>query len=152
MGYKRIQFHCLTNAVEGEGLVTFQRTNGLISTMIPVFKDKGQIHEAFALKLAKRSKPELNASFGVNESIPIEYSRTLEKYVRINGSDLIELPISEFDLPNKIILLGYIGPSEEDMYRTPLRFLEERKLEHDQPDTYGLVIIANQIRTFLNRK
>ena len=108
------------------------------------------IHESFALKIAKRWDPDLKTSFGVNESIPIEYSRTIEKYIRINGSDLIELPIREFDIPNKIILVGYIGPKDEDMYRTPLRFLENRKLENNQPDTYGLVIIANQIRTILN--
>lgn len=150
-----VQSHSIplfTEAVEGEGLVTFENTNGLISNMRPLIKHKDRIHESFALKIVKRWKPEHNISFRVNESIPIEYSRTLDKYIRINGSDLIELPISKFDLPNKIILLGYIGPTDEDKYKTPLRFLEKEELEHNQPDTYGLVIIANQIRTILNHK
>ena len=148
-----VQMHSIplfTEAVEEEGLVNFERTKGLINNMRPLIKDNNKIHESFALKIAKRWDPDLKTAFGVNESIPIEYSRTIEKYIRINGSDLIELPIREFDIPNKIILVGYIGPKDEDMYRTPLRFLENRKLENNQPDTYGLVIIANQIRTILN--
>jgi CHASE2 domain-containing sensor protein len=150
-----IQTHSIplfTEAVEDEGLLEFERTFGLISNMRPLININDTIHESFALKIAKGWKPDLKASFRVNESLPIEYSRTLDRYLRINGSDLIELPTSEFDIPNKIILVGYIGPSNEDMYKTPLRFLEDRKLKNSQPDTYGLVIIANQIRTILNHK
>ena len=145
-------FPLFTKAVEDEGLVRFEPTLGLISNMRPLTSVNDTIHESFALKIANRWNPDVKTTFGVNESFPIEYSNTLGTYLRINGSELIELPLSAFDIPNKIILVGYIGPTEEDMYKTPLRFLEDRDLKNSQPDTYGLVIIANQIRTILNRK
>lgn len=150
-----VQIHSIqlfTDAVEDEGLLKFENTFGLISNMRPLTKVNDKIHQSFALKIAKRWNPGLKTTFGVNESFPIEYSRTLDKYIRINGSDLIEMPVTNFDISNKIILVGYIGPTNEDMYRTPLRLLEKNKLKHNQPDTYGLVIIANQIRTILEYK
>ena len=106
------------NAVEGEGLVKFERSVGLISNMRPLSKIDGKIHESIALKI----------SFAVKESLPIEYSRTLDKYIHINGSDIIDLPISEFPFSNKIILVGYIGPTDENKFRTPLRFIEKKNL------------------------
>jgi CHASE2 domain-containing sensor protein len=78
----------------------------------------------------------------------------LNSLLTINGTDLIELPITEFDLEslkNKIFLVGYVGPDDEDMYKTPLRFLNKDSKAQNQPDTYGLVIIANQIRTLLDK-
>ncbi len=43
--------------------------------------------------------------------------------------------------------MGYLGPSNEDKHFTPLRSLG--RYDADEPDTYGLVIIANEIRTIL---
>jgi hypothetical protein len=46
-------------------------------------------------------------------------------------------------------LLGYIGPSNEDKHFTPIRLAE--KFPENEPDTYGIIIIANEIRTLLNK-
>jgi CHASE2 domain-containing sensor protein len=143
-----------TAAVDAEGFLKFEETNGLVSEMIPVKQINGKKHESIALKIAKLWKPELDNSYSYNKSLPIEYSRTLNSFLAINGTDLIELPITEFDLENlknKIFLVGYVGPDDEDMYRTPLRFLNKDLKAQNQPDTYGLVIIANQIRTLLDK-
>jgi hypothetical protein len=141
-----------TNVAEDEGLLEFETTSGLISNMRPLTKVNDKIHESFALRIAKRWNPDFKVSFRVNESLPIEYSSTVENYLQINGSELIDLPVSEFDLINKIFLVGYIGPTDEDKYRTPLRFIMKEKIGQNQPDTYGLVIVANQIRTILGHK
>ena len=122
--------------------------------MTPIKKIDEKIHESFALKIAKLWKPNLEISYSENKSLFIEYSRTLNSFLIINGADLIKLPITEFDLDNlkeKIFLVGYVGPNDEDMYRTPLRFLAKDTMAQNQPDTYGLVIIANQIRTLLDK-
>ena len=143
-----------TSAVDTEGFLTFEETNGLVSKMTPVKKIDGIIHESFALKIVKLWKPNLDVSFSENKSMFIEYSRTLKSFLIINGSDLIELPITDFDIDNlkeNIFLVGYIGPNDEDMYRTPLRFIAKDTIAQRQPDTYGLVIIANQIRTLLDK-
>ncbi len=157
VGTRGLEEHSIskfTNAVDDEGLINFEETNGLVSKMTPVKKIDEKIHMSFALKIAKLWKPTLDNSYTENKSVPIEYSRTLNSFLIINGSDLIELPISEFDLENlknKIFLVGYVGPNDEDMHRTPLRFLAKNTLAQKQPDTYGLVIIANQIRTLLDK-
>lgn len=122
--------------------------------MTPIKKIDEKIHESFALKIAKLWKPNLEISYSENKSMFIEYSRTLNSFLIINGADLIKLPITEFDLDNlkeRIFLVGYVGPNDEDMYRTPLRFLAKDTMAQNQPDTYGLVIIANQIRTLLDK-
>ena len=156
-GTKGLEEHSIskfTDAVDDEGLINFEETNGLVSKMTPVKKIDGKTHMSFALKIAKLWKPNFDISYNENKSLPIEYSRTLNSFLIINGSDLIGLPISEFDLENlknKIFLVGYVGPNDEDMYRTPLRFLGKDTLTQKQADTYGLVIIANQIRTLLDK-
>ena len=52
----------------------------------------------------------------------------------------------------KCFLVGYTGPENEDKHFTPLRFIDDKKYNHDEPDTYGLVIIANEMRTILEYK
>lgn len=156
-GGSGIEVHSIplfTSAVDDEGFLKFEETTGLVSKMTPVKQIDGKTHESFALKIAKQWKSNLDNSYALNKSLPIEYSRTLNSFLVINGSDLIELPITEFDLENlktKIFLVGYVGPTDEDMYRTPLRFLAKDTIAQNQPDTYGLVIIANQIRTLLDK-
>lgn len=144
-----------TSVVDSEGFLQFEETNGLVSKMTPIKKINGKIHESFALKISKLWRPDPTFSFSENKSLFIEYTRTLNSFLTINGSDLVSLSITDFDLDNlkeKIFLVGYIGPHEENMYRTPLRFLAEDTLPQTKPDTYGLVIIANQIRTLLDEK
>ena len=119
--------------------------------MTPLSKIENQIHESFAYKIVKYWKPDFKPDFEINDQIPINYQRPLENFLRLDGSFLLETSIDNFDLKNKIFLLGYIGPGKEDKYSTPLRFIG-KEFEHNDPDTYGLVIIANQIRTILNYK
>lgn len=153
-GNERHSLPIFTSAVSDEGFLDLNETNGLVSHMTPVVKIAESIKESFALKIAKRWSSNLNISFSPNKSIPIEYTRTANSFFNINGDDLISLPIAVYDLENmknKIFLLGYLGPSEEDKYRTPLRVIANDTISHNQPDTYGLVIIANQIRTLLDK-
>lgn len=141
-----------TKETEGEVLLDFETSFGLVSNMRPIEEVKSEILESFALKIAKRFNPGLQIPYHVNEFLPIEYKRTMNQFPYINGSELINVPVTNFDIANKIILVGYLGPTNEDKYKTPLRFIEEKEPEENQPDTYGLVIIANQIRTLLGEK
>lgn len=143
-----------TSAADGEGFSIFEEKTGLVSIMTPVKQINGKTQESFALKIVKRWKPALNISYPADKSLPIEYTRTLNSFLTIKGSDLIEVPVTNFDIDNlktKIFLVGYVGPDNEDMHRTPLRFLNGNSIPQNQPDTYGLVIIANQIRTLLDK-
>ncbi len=137
-----------TSLVQGEGLFQFHEKNGLIMNMTPVAKIRGDVHESFALRIVRYWRPGFNSQLKINEQIPINYTRTQEKYFQIDGSVLLETSINDIELNNKIFLLGYIGPGIEDKYFTPLRFVS-KKYKNGEPDTYGLVILANEIRTIL---
>jgi CHASE2 domain-containing sensor protein len=140
-----------TQYVSNEGFLKYDRTLGLISNLTPLPKIENKVQESFAYTIVKHWKPDFSPDVKENQQIPINYQRTLEKYLRLDGSLLLGTNIDDFELKNKIFLVGYIGPGKEDKYSTPLRFVG-KELEHDEPDTYGLVIIANQIRTLLNYK
>lgn len=116
--------------------------------MIPLPKIDNEIHESFPLKMVSRWKPGFRSNIRVNQNIRINYTRRLKQFICLDGSELLKTNINDFDLPGKIILLGYLGPGEEDKHFTPLRLVNE-EYKDNEPDTYGLVIIANEIRTIL---
>jgi hypothetical protein len=140
-----------TKYVTDEGYLNYDYTLGLISNMTPLPKIRDNVHESFAYKILKHWKPGFKLEIKENQKIPIHYQRTQEHYLNLDGSFLVETNIDHFDLSNKIFLVGYIGPGTEDKYSTPLRFVGEEP-EHEEPDTYGLVIIANQVRTLIDYK
>ena len=128
-----------------EGLNEFDEDNNLISRMTPVAKIEDQIHQLIPLKIVKHWKPEFNHDFKVDKSIPIVFSRTLNQFVHFTSSEIDD--VDEKVLQNKIVIVGYLGPGNEDKHFTPLRFVEDHP--ENEPDTYGPVIIANAVRTIL---
>jgi len=129
------------------GNLYYEQKRGLVTTIVPLQKVNNTMHESLAFKILKKWKPDSVSKIKANEKIDIHYTRDLSKFNKINGTDLIQLNADDFDLDNKIFLVGYIGPGKEDKHFTPLRIREEFK--SNEPDTYGLVIIANEIRTIL---
>ena len=127
-----------------------QRLN-LITTIIPQRKINDRVHESFAFKIIKHWKPEFVSKLNVDEKIDIHYTRNLEKFYVVNGSMLLDMNVADLALTNKVFLVGYTGPEDEDKHFTPLRFVN-KKYKANEPDTYGLVIIANEVRTILEYK
>ena len=115
---------------------------------MPLQKINDSVHESFALKLIKHWKPGFVSKLKVDEKIDIRYTRNLEKFFVINGSLLLDMNVNDVELSNKVFLVGYTGPENEDKHFKPLRFVN-KKYKPNEPDTYGLVIIANEIRTIL---
>jgi CHASE2 domain len=130
----------------GEGYTDIEKKQGLASHFVPLKKNDNQIYESFALRIVRTWKPEFKHSIKENESIPIKYTRTLGQYINFDNIDLENKEARDY-IKGKIILIGYLGPSNEDKHFTPIRFIKE--YPEDEPDTYGLVIIANEIRTIL---
>lgn len=140
------------NLAHDQGNLYYEQRLALITTIIPLRKVNDVVHESFAFKVIKYWKPDFVSQIGVNEKIDINYTRTLEKFRLLNGSVLLDTNIDDFDFRNKVFLVGYTGPENEDKHFTPLRFIGDKKYNHDEPDTHGLVIIANEIRTILEYK
>ena len=139
-----------TNLTDKGNLYYEQRLN-LITTIIPLQKINDSVYESFALKIIKHWKPDFVSKLKVDEKIDIRYTRNLEKFFVIDGSLLLDMNVADLALSNKVFLVGYTGPENEDKHFTPLRFVN-RKYKPNEPDTYGLVIIANEIRTILEYK
>lgn len=132
--------------VSVKGLAVYDNNAALSGNMTPVKIINNQEHEHFALKIIKWWKPDFINRYKLNRQIPIQFTRTLDQFVHFNGSDL-KAEINYKDLNNKIVLLGYLGPSREDKHFTPIRHVI--KIDNNEPDTYGVVIVANAIRTIL---
>jgi CHASE2 domain-containing sensor protein len=148
---KFIQSDTLFNSLASEtGLLQYDHKLGLISHMTPRRKVANNLHESFALKIVKKWKPELVPDFAENEEVAINYTRDIKKFFHLDGSLLLHTNISDLDFSNKVFLLGYLGPENEDKNFTPLRLAG--KYKGNEPDTYGVVIIANEIRTILDYK
>ncbi|MEO7925032.1 MAG: CHASE2 domain-containing protein [Chitinophagaceae bacterium] len=133
------------------GLATECRTGyevvmGLKSYMVPVETIEGTTHELLPLKIVQLWKPGFKHDLKNNEWIAIHFTRTLDQYYHINGSDFNVKKLAD-KLKNKIIILGYTGPGKEDKFFTPIRL--EKNYPDSEPDTYGSVILANAIRTIL---
>ena len=134
-----------TSLAGEEGLSISEKVNGLSSNIIPLRVIDNKIYELFALKIIKHWKPEFGHDIKPNQVIPIKFARTLEQFIYFDDLHKIN-NFCEY-LRNKVVLLGYLGPSNEDKQFTPIRIV--KKYNDDQPDTYGLVIVANEIRTIL---
>jgi CHASE2 domain-containing sensor protein len=130
------------------GLIKYEEKNGLISRFKPIIKIDGKLYESFALEITKRIFPHSTSEITVDKQYRIEYTRTSENFYIFDGNDVIMDRIEDELIKNKVVLLGYLGPSDEDKYYTPVRYF--RYYRPEDPDMYGTVIIANQINT-LNR-
>ena len=130
-----------------DGLAVLKETNGLSDRFIPVRKIKNHIHEHFALKIVRHWKPDFDYKFKVNKSISVNFTRTVNQYKYVHGEDINKDLVADI-FKDKIVMLGYLGPSDEDKHFTPLRFV--KNYPDKAPDTYGVVILANAVRTILD--
>ena len=99
------------------------------------------------MKIIKLWKPSFKLSLLPNKSIPIRFKKSQEDFHYFEKPNLEEGAVREF-LSKKIVLVGYLGPSSEDKHYTPLR--SKIKFQGTGPDSDGIVINANAIRTLLD--
>ena len=137
----------IRNNASDEGYTDLDDQKGLSSNFVPIIENGNNIYESFALRIVRAWKPEFKHTLQKNKSIPIRFRRTLSQFNFFYSGDFDELDVCSY-LKNKIVLVGYLGPSSEDKHFTPIRF--KVKYKEGEPDTYGLVIIANEIRTILD--
>jgi CHASE2 domain-containing sensor protein len=136
-----------SSLVLDDGLAMAEKTNGLSDRFIPVRKIKNHFHEHFALKICRIWKPGLRYKFKTNKSMQVNFIRTLDRFIHVEGVD-INANLVDNIFKDKIVMLGYLGPSDDDKHFTPLRFVKD--YPDNAPDTYGVVILANSVRTILD--
>lgn len=131
---------------DAEGYINFDKREGVASHFVPISNFEGRLYESFALKVFKKWKPDFKYDIVPDQSIPISFRRTLKQYYYFVQKDLLDANVRDF-LKNKIVLVGNLGPGIQDKEFTPIR--SNDKDQEGKPDTYGLVIQANAIRTIL---
>jgi CHASE2 domain-containing sensor protein len=127
---------------------------GTIRNFSPFEKANGKIFTSFPAALVERA--DSNAFVKLKsrkyEYEIIHYSRRLEKYLMIDGEDLLEDNIAPELFTGKIVLMGYINPDPfniEDKHFTPMN---KHFAGKSTPDMNGIVIHANIISMILDKK
>jgi len=80
-------------------------------------------------------------NFLINRDVKITYRKRLSDFKILDGKN-----ISCEDVEDKIVLIGFLGPENDDLYKTPLTY----KDGNQGADTWGTVIAANIILDLLN--
>ena len=81
----------------------------------------------------------------------INYSRSIEKYMLLDGQDVLEDKVAPEFFQNKIVLMGFINPDPsniEDRHFTPFN---KKFAGKSIPDMDGIVIHANIISMILDK-
>lgn len=129
-----------------EGYVNLDRIEGIASHFTPIKEVDGKLYESFALRIIKKWKKEFKYNLAIDKSMPILFQRNQQQYYYFVKEDLLDKNVCEL-LNNKVVLVGFLGPGDEDKHYTPIRSII--KGQDSKPDMYGLVIQANAIRTIL---
>jgi CHASE2 domain-containing sensor protein len=137
-------------AASDYGFSTLRYTDSFV-THFPVFYRKNQeMQYSFAYQIAKSVDPK-------SADVYFKSLRGFEQELVLSrlGSqfDIIEVeePVEESRVRNKVVIFGYVGPSDEDKKTTYARyFMKDFDVTLHQPDTYGPVIVANEVLMILN--
>ena len=126
---------------------------GTIRHFTPFEKYNGKEYQSFAAAILEKSYPEqYKKLFKRHKDLEtINYSRHMDKYLIVDGNDVLADNIMDTVFRNKIVLLGYINPSPndvEDKFYTAMN----PKMIGTSPDMNGIVIHANILSMALDKK
>jgi CHASE2 domain-containing sensor protein len=120
----------------------------------PVQKVKDSIVYAFAVEIASIYNPQATKKFLArgNETEIISFRGNSDKFITYDFKDFFRSGKDLSRLKDKIVLMGYIGPTlnvftNEDMFFTPMN---DKFVGKSYPDMYGVVVWANIISMILN--
>ncbi len=120
---------------------------GVIRHFAPSFKQPGSTYLSFPAAIAGIAFPK---QFQVltskkQKALPVNYSRTKDKFIVIDGAGLLQPYERSTLLTNKVVLIGFVGEDEnniEDKHFTPFN---KKSVGRSVPDMEGIFIHANII-------
>lgn len=80
-----------------------------------------------------------------NRKLAIDYQEGRRKFKVISHFDVLKRKVPRQDIEGKIVLVGYVGPLDEDKFFSPLN----KKVKPLKPDVYGLEYYAYVIEQVL---
>lgn len=126
---------------------------GTIRHFTPFEKFKNKEYVSFAAAILEKSYPTAYKKIYTRHKDleTINFSRNVDKYLAIDGNDVLADNIMDTIFRDKIVLLGYLNPSPndvEDKFYTTLN----PKMIGTSPDMNGIVIHANILSMALDKK
>ncbi len=140
------------NGTKNKGFSNFVgEEGGVVRHFTPFLKEEKL--ESFAASIVKIADPKSYAVLQDRDKTTeiVNYTRKANKYLVIDGMELIANKAIASTLTNKIVLIGYVGSSSydvEDKHFTPLNTKFTGKA---LPDLNGVFIHANIISMILNQ-
>ena len=129
-----------------KGFVNFVgQDEGVIRHFTPI-ENKEQL-PAFAVAVLKIAAPESHGNLLKRKQHTeiINYKRKAEKYLVVNGTDLIQGKVAPTLFANKIVLLGYVANTVNDVEDKHFTPTNEKYTGRSLPDMNGVFIHANII-------
>jgi CHASE2 domain-containing sensor protein len=80
--------------------------------------------------------------------IDIDFKNGARKFKTFSSQQVANKEIIPKDIEGKIVMIGFLGPGDEDKWYTPLN----KKTVPHHPDMYGLEILANIVSQILESK
>lgn len=120
---------------------------GVVRKFSPILQEEGKFIEAFALAVVRKADAKSYNSFieRRKETEIINYTRKADKYLVIDGMDLINGTADSSVLNGKIVLLGYISNSINDVEDKHFTPMNDKYTGKSLPDMNGIFIHANII-------
>lgn len=78
--------------------------------------------------------------------VDVDYRHGERRFKVFSSTDVLSGKLSRQDIEGKIVMLGFLGPGNEDKFYTPLN------TNPDEPDMYGLVYLAHIVAQILESK
>jgi len=75
--------------------------------------------------------------------VDIDYNDEKRKFKKYSAKEVLDGKLTKKDIENKIIMLGFLGPGNEDKFFTPLN------KDHKNPDMYGVEYLAHIVAQVL---
>lgn len=136
----------------GTGFANFVINKGDFRT-VRKFSPKEYVRDSlelsFPVKIAQKIYPQKTKDFldRTNDLEIINFSRNIDKYQTIDAKDVIQQAIDLDFIKDKVVLMGFLGPTIGDIVREDIFFtpMNEQFVGKSYPDMYGMVVHANII-------
>lgn len=76
----------------------------------------------------------------------VDYKNGSRKFSIFTASEVLNDELTRTDIEGKIVMIGFLGPGDEDKYYSPLN------TNPNEPDMYGLQYLAHIVAQILERK
>lgn len=154
-GYYTESLPIFKNNSIGSGIAQSFHHYGLNLTFKPIriMNDVNRTHlQHFSLVVAHHFDSVKTNKFRKKVKLDQEY--LIDYKATINNFKMYDYGETTFncdDIQGKIVLMGYLGPTNEDKFKTPLGLIGSKgDYNPELGDMYGPVIIANQILSVLD--